>query len=86
MLSSNRKTRFYVQYMYEHDAVLGADPAYVMMLPSRFPVQPTKPQLIAPHHYRDIALREAPVYVHRRGEGEVYFEIFSTSFLDGTMY
>jgi hypothetical protein len=74
MLSSNRKTRFYVQYMYEHDAVLGTDPAYVMMLPSRYPVRPTRPQLIAPHHYRDISLREAPVYVHKKGEGEVYFE------------
>jgi hypothetical protein len=74
MLSSNRKTRFYVQYMYEHDAVLGADPAYVMMLPSRYPVRPTRPQLIAPHHYRDISLRDAPVYVHRKGEGEVYYE------------
>ncbi|CAF2900976.1 unnamed protein product [Rotaria sp. Silwood2] len=74
MLSSNRKTRFYVQYMYEHDAVLGTDPAYVMMLPSRYPVRPTKPQLIAPHHYRDITLREAPVYVHKKGEGEVYYE------------
>ena len=74
MLSSNRKTRFYVQYMYEHDAVLGADPAYVMMLPSRYPVRPTRPQLIAPHHYRDITLREAPVYVHKKGEEEVYFE------------
>ncbi|CAM4904828.1 unnamed protein product [Rotaria socialis] len=74
MLSSNRKTRFYVQYMYENDAVLGADPAYVMMLPSRYPVRPTQPQLIAPHHYRDITLRGAPVYVHKKGEGEVYFE------------
>ena len=74
MLSSNRKTRFYVQYMYEHDAVLGTDPAYVMMLPSRYPVRPTRPQLIAPHHYRDISLRDAPVYVHRKGEGEVYHE------------
>jgi hypothetical protein len=74
MLSSDRKTRFYVQYMYEHDAVLGTDPAYVMMLPSRYPVRPTRPQLIAPHHYRDISLREAPVYVHKKGEGEVYFE------------
>ncbi|CAF1174538.1 unnamed protein product [Rotaria sordida] len=74
MLSSNRKTRFYVQYMYEHDAVLGADPAYVMMLPSRYPVRPTQPQLIAPHHYRDITLREAPVYVHQKGDGEVYYE------------
>jgi len=60
--------------MYEHDAVLGADPAYVMMLPSRYPVRPTRPQLIAPHHYRDIALRDAPVYVHKKGEEEVYFE------------
>jgi len=60
--------------MYEHDAVLGTDPAYVMMLPSRYPVRPTQPQLIAPHHYRDISLRDAPVYVHRRGEGDVYFE------------
>ncbi|CAF0824791.1 unnamed protein product [Rotaria sp. Silwood1] len=74
MLSSNRKTRFYVQYMYEHDAVLGTDPAYVMMLPSRYPVRPTRPQLIAPHHYRDITLREAPVYVHKKGDGEVYYE------------
>ncbi|CAF1354267.1 unnamed protein product [Rotaria magnacalcarata] len=74
MLSSNRKTRFYVQYMYENDAVLGTDPAYVMMLPSRYPVRPTQPQLIAPHHYRDITLRGAPVYVHKKGEGEVYFE------------
>ncbi|CAF1361648.1 unnamed protein product [Adineta steineri] len=74
MLSSDRKTRFYVQYMYDHDAVLGADPAYVMMLPSRYPVRPTRPQLIAPHHYRDIALRDAPVYVHKKGEGEVFFE------------
>ncbi|CAF1247307.1 unnamed protein product [Adineta ricciae] len=74
MLSSDRKTRFYVQYMYENDAVLGADPAYVMMLPSRYPVRPTRPQLIAPHHYRDITLREAPVCVHKKGEGDVYFE------------
>ena len=74
MLSSKPKTRFYVQYMYEHNAVLGTDPAYVMMLPSRYPVRPTRPQLIAPHHYRDIALREAPVYVHKRGENEVYYE------------
>ena len=74
MLSSDRKTRFYVQYMYENDAVLGADPAYVMMLPSRYPVRPTRPQLIAPHHYRDIALRGAPVYVHKKKGGEVYYE------------
>lgn len=74
MLSSNRKTRFYVQYMYEHDAVLGTDPAYVMMLPPRYPVRPTRPQLIAPHHYRDISLRDAPVYIHKKGEGEVHFQ------------
>ncbi|CAF1073360.1 unnamed protein product, partial [Didymodactylos carnosus] len=74
MLSSNRRTRFYVQYMYENDAVLGTDPAYVMMLPSRYPVLPTNPQLIAPHHYRDIALREAPVYVHTKNEGQVMYE------------
>lgn len=73
MLSSNPQTRIYVQYMYENEAVLGADPAYVMMLPSRYPVRPTRPQLIAPHHYRDIALREAPVYVRKNGE-DVYFE------------
>ncbi|CAF0843731.1 unnamed protein product, partial [Didymodactylos carnosus] len=74
MLSSNRRTRFYVQYMYENDAVLGTDPAYVMMLPSRYPVLPTNPQLIAPRHYRDIALRDAPVYVHKKNEGQVMYE------------
>jgi hypothetical protein len=45
-----------------------------MLLPSRYPVQPTHPYLIAPEHYRDMALRDASVHVCRQGENEVYYE------------
>jgi len=63
-------TRFYIQYTYEHDRNSNS----VMMLPSRYPVQPTQPRLIAPQHYRDQALREASVYVYRQNENEVHYE------------
>jgi len=63
-------TRFYIQYKYEYDRKSNT----VMMLPSRYPVRPTQPQLIAPQHYRDIALRDASVYVYKQGENEVYYE------------
>ena len=43
-------------------------------LPSRYPVRPTQPQLIAPQHYRNSEFRDASVYVRRPDESEVYYE------------
>jgi hypothetical protein len=66
----NGTTRFYVQYTYEEDRRSNS----VMMLPSRYPVRPTQPRLIAPEHYRDITLRDASVHIRQEGENEVYYE------------
>ena len=66
----DRTIRFYVQYTYEEDRRVNS----VMMLPSRYPVRPTQPRLIAPEHYRDITIRDAIVHVRRQGRAEVRYE------------
>ena len=44
------------------------------MIPSRYPIQPTQPQLIAPDHYRDQALRDASVSVRQPDGEKVFYE------------
>jgi hypothetical protein len=70
IIRDNEITRFYLQYTYEEDRRSNS----VMTLPSRYPVRPTQPRLIAPEHYRDITLRDASVHVRQEGENEVYYE------------
>jgi len=78
ILAADRKCKVYVQYMYENESVLGSHPAYMLMLPNRGPVSPTRPLMLTPKQLGgrkapEIALREAPVYVYH-GNGSAYFE------------
>jgi hypothetical protein len=50
MITANRNCNLYVQYDYQNEGVLGANPAYQMMLPNRGPVSPTRPHLITSKH------------------------------------
>jgi hypothetical protein len=74
----------YVQYLYENDAVLGADRAYQLMLPDRGPTSPARPLMISPAKISkvmerklprrpELALREAPVYVYHQN-GHAFYE------------
>ena len=68
--NTNEQNRFYLQYV----ASIDPDSTGLMMIPSRYPIQPTQPQLIAPDHYRDQALRDASVFVHRPDGEKSFFE------------
>jgi len=73
--SSNEQNRFYVRYIYEKDAAaIDPDSTGLMMIPSRYPIQPTQPQLIAPDHHRDQALRDASVFIHQANGEKLFFE------------
>ena len=65
-MAANKNCKFYVQYVHDHDSILGTDPAYSLMLPDRGPVNPTRPLMVSMQKLEengaDIALREAPVF------------------------
>ena len=80
----NRGSSVYVQYVYQNEAVLGADRAYQLMLPDRGPTEPCRPLLISPakiskaaerrqHKKPELALREAPVFVYHQN-GPAFYE------------
>lgn len=77
IMQADRRCKVYVQYYYDHDSVLGADPAYLLMLPDRGPVKPTRPLMVTPKELEasgaQMALREAPVFVYHPN-GHAYFE------------
>ena len=77
ILAANQNCKFYVQYLHDHDSILGADPAFLLMLPDRGPVNPTRPLMVSLKQLKDndadIALREAPVFVYHQN-GNAYFE------------
>lgn len=70
----DEQTRFYLQYIYEKDAPMQDDSSGLMVLPSRYPIQPTQPQLIAPDHYRDQTLRNASVCVQQIDGEKIFYE------------
>ncbi|CAF0980893.1 unnamed protein product [Rotaria sp. Silwood1] len=72
--SSNRPTRFYIQYTYEYDSTSNMNLNSTMISPSQNTIRSTQPQLISPNHYQNIALREAPVYLYKQGDHKIYYE------------
>lgn len=77
ILAANKNCKFYVQYVHDRHSILGAAPAYLLMLPDRGPVNPTRPLMVSMQQLEengaDIALREAPVFVYHQN-GNAYFE------------
>lgn len=88
IITKNRDCNVYIQYYYEHDGVLGADPAYQLMLPDRGPTKPARPLIVSPAKLSkkmellnalagrakpQMALREAPVFVYHPN-GSAYYE------------
>ena len=66
--SSQRQTRFYVQYAQETKSIAA------VVSPVRSLTRPSQPQLITPDHYRDSKLREASVTSYGTGDGEIFYE------------